>query len=212
MPQCIHARQEMATRPPARTIFLRREAPGHMQSAHQRKACSNPPSGPCCSQPCWRAGAPAAQQPRRNSIGCQTCKAVRKRASRGHLHTRNAGGWAVDGGRFALTQRLGLMFYATSRPARAQKRDPLARPRRLAERQEVHSARGGRQKGAVGRGLGWVGVPESVEMQRSGRVRIVPVVRGRARVRRGAIFHLPCRGLFSLAIAAASRSLGDFAL
>ena len=56
---------------------------------------------------------------------------------------------------------------------------PLVRPRRLAERQEVHSARGGRQKGAVGRGLGWVGVLKSVEMLRSGRVRIVPVVRPR---------------------------------
>ena len=179
MLQWTRTRQETATRPPARAIFLRREAPGHMQSAHQRKACSDPPSGPCCSQPCWRAGAPAAQQPRRNRIGCQTCKAVRKRASRGHLHTRNAGGWAVACGRFALTLKLGLMFYAASRPARAKKGPPLARPRRLAERQEVHSARGGRQKGAVGRGLGWVGVLKSVEMLRSGRVRIVPVVRPR---------------------------------
>ena len=171
------ARQETARRPPARAIFLRREAPGHMPSAHKRKACSSPPSGPCCSQACRRAGAPAAQQPHRNSIGCQTCKAVRKRASRGHLHTRNAGGWAVACGRFALTLRVGLMFYAASRPARAQKGTPLVRPRRLAE--EVHSARGGRQKGAVGRGLGWVGVPKRAEMPRSGRVRIVPVVRPR---------------------------------
>ena len=82
-------------------------------------------------------------------------------------------------GRFALTLKLGLMFHAASRPARAEKGPPLARPRRLAERQEVHSARGGRQKGAMGRGLGWVGVLKSVEMLRSGRVRIVPVVRPR---------------------------------
>ena len=40
------------------------------------------------------------------------------------------------------------------------------------------------------------GVPKNVEMQRSGRVRIVPVVRGRARVRRGGLFHLPSRGLW----------------
>ena len=44
--------------------------------------------------------------------------------------------------------------------------------------------------------MGWVGVPKNVEMQRSGRVRIVPVVRGQARVRRGGLFHLPSRGLW----------------
>ena len=103
------------------------------------------------------------------------------------------GGWAVAGGRFALTLRLGLMFYAASRPARAQKGTPLVRPRRLAGREEVHSARGGRQQGAVGRGLGWVGVPKSDGMPRSGRVRIVPVVRGRGRFGRVGTFQQASR-------------------
>ena len=167
MLQCTHARQETATRPPARAIFLPREAPGHMQSAHQRKACSDPPSGPCCSQPCWRAGAAAAGQPHRNIIGCQTCKAVRKWASRGHLHTRNAGGWAVACGRFALTLRLGLMFYAASRPAREQKGTPPCPP------EAPRRARGSplcARREAKGSGEPWIGVGGGAKKGRDAKI------------------------------------------
>ena len=128
MPLSMRARREAAPRPPEAGNILRREPPGHTQYRAERRACNEPPSGPCCSQACRRAGAPAAQQPHRNSIGCQTCKAVRKWASRGHLHTHNAGGWAVAGGRFPLTVRLGLMFYAASRPAHAPNRHPPRPP------------------------------------------------------------------------------------
>ena len=164
---CARARQETAPRPPARAIFLRGGAPGHMPNAHRRRACSNPPSGPCCSRACRRAGAAAARQPRRNIIGCQTCKAVRKRASRGHLHTRNAGGWAVDGGRFALTQRLGLMLYATSRPARAQKRDPPRPPE--APRRATGSPLCARRE-AKGSGEPWIGVGGGAKKGRDAKI------------------------------------------
>ena len=167
MLQWTRTRQETAARPPTRAIFLPREAPGHMPSAHQRRACSTPPSGPCCSQAYWRAGAPAARQPRRKSIDCQTCKVVRKRASRGHLHTRNAGGWAVDGGRFALTQRLGLMLYATSRPARAQKRDPPRPPE--APRRATGSPLCARRE-AKGSGGPWTGVGGGAKKRRGGKI------------------------------------------
>ena len=43
-------------------------------------------------------------------------------------HTQRGRGWAVACGRFALTLRLGLMFYAASRPARAPNRHPPRPP------------------------------------------------------------------------------------
>ena len=102
MPLSMLARREAAPRPPEAGNILRREPPGHTQYRAQRRACNEPPSGPCCSPASWRAGASAARHPRRKIIGCQTCWMVRKRASARWGHARNAGGCGVAGDGSAL--------------------------------------------------------------------------------------------------------------
>ena len=144
MPLSMLARREAAPRPPEAGNILRREPPGHTQYRAQRRACNEPPSGPCCSPASWRAGASAARHPRRKIIGCQTCETVRKRASARWGHARNAGGCGVAGDGFALAPPAPSIASRRPSAAPAQISTPLAPIKRLAEREEVHSAHGAR--------------------------------------------------------------------
>ena len=146
MPLSMLARREAAPRPPEAGNILRREPPGHTQYRAQRRACNEPPSGPCCSPASWRAGASAARHPRRKIIGCQTCEMVRKRASARWGHARNAGGCGVAGDGSALAPQAPSIASRRPSAAPAQISTPLAPIERLAEREGVHSARGERQK------------------------------------------------------------------
>ena len=105
-------------------FFCAEGRPGPTQYRAQRRACNEPPSGPCCSPASWRAGASAARHPRRKIIGCQTCQMVRKWASARWGAVRNAGGWGVAGGCFALTLKVRLMIVLRGEQACARAKPP----------------------------------------------------------------------------------------
>ena len=96
----------------------------HMQCALSNWPHSDPPSGPRTTQARWTATASATQHPRRKTIGCQTCKMVRKWASARWGHAWNAGGREVAGGGFTLKIASTPIVSVTSTCSARAKSDP----------------------------------------------------------------------------------------
>ena len=171
MLQWTRTRQETAARPPTRAIFFCPERPRATCQARIKDGPAAPPrAAPAAAK--HTGGLERRRHGSRverasTARPARQCANGRPEATCTHATRGRAGGWAVACGRFALTLRLGLMFYAASRPAREQKGTPPRPPE--APRRATGSPLCARRE-AKGSGGPWTGVGGGAKKRRDGKI------------------------------------------